>query len=83
MVPSQRIACKAPKAKLFMKGRDFLLALGAWIRQGNIRYRQRRVERHHLAAALQGHLVHLSGTSYLGVAPSMRAARFTPSPTAV
>jgi hypothetical protein len=26
MVPSQGIPCKAPKAKLFMKGRDFLLA---------------------------------------------------------
>jgi len=42
MVPAQGIACKAPKAKLFMKGRDFLRGIAARARR-----RPRRPRRHH------------------------------------
>ena len=57
MVPAQRIPCKAPKAKLFMKRRDFLLVFRGRTRQCDIRDRQWHVQGHPLASALDRHLV--------------------------
>jgi len=56
MVPAQRIACKAPKAKFFMKGRDFLHAIVGRTRHPGARDGQRQAQRHQLAAALDGDL---------------------------